>query len=153
MNPVDWGHTDQGYFIIIDTELLKSQETYRTSDGMTYYTMEIPLDDINKPLGVGIIQEDYEFELTDNVLMGYLRRSNTGGSIRISLNEDTLESVQQVVGEKDIALHVYSITLKKILNGERAVATVNFAGDKVINISEKILLINWMDVNPFDTKD
>ena len=154
MNPVAWGYKGSDYFIIIDLKLLGGVEPYETSDGQKYYTMTIPMGEVDKPLEVDAIEGDYKptSALGEAFLVGYIRKSNEGGILRLSLNQSALLDIKRAVGEEVLALNVVRGSLSRVIRGERAVTTIFFRGYTVVDIKEEKTFINWMGVNPIDTK-
>mgnify|MGYP003388016866 CR=1 FL=1 len=60
-------------------------------------------------------------------LVGYLRRSNAGGSVKLSINVDAFENCSTYTtsdGQRYVSLKVSLSALEKVMNGERAVTVV-----------------------------
>jgi len=61
-------------------------------------------------------------------LVGYLRRGNAGGAIKISINKQAFEDCNSYTtsdGQTYIPLVVSLSALRKVIEGERAVTTVS----------------------------
>ena len=61
-------------------------------------------------------------------LVGYVRKSNAGGAIKVSINIDALSDCNTYVtsdGQEYIPLVISLNALNKVLNGERAVTTIS----------------------------
>ena len=61
-------------------------------------------------------------------LVGYVRKSNAGGAIKVSINSDALSDCNTYVtsdGQEYIPLVISLNALNKVLNGERAVTTIS----------------------------
>ena len=68
-----------------------------------------------------------EIENTSN-LVGYVRKSNAGGAIKVSINSDALSDCNTYVtsdGQEYIPLVISLNALNKVLNGERVVTTIS----------------------------
>ena len=64
---------------------------------------------------------------TTNLLVGYVRKSNAGGAVKISINTDAFSDCATYVtsdGQAYVPLVMSLNALEKVLNGERAVTTV-----------------------------
>lgn len=64
---------------------------------------------------------------TTNILVGYVRKSNAGGALKISINTDAFSDCSTYVtsdGQAYVPLVMSLNALEKVLNGERAVTTV-----------------------------
>lgn len=60
-------------------------------------------------------------------LVGYARKSNAGGNLRISINKDAFEDCELYTtsdGQSYVALSISLSAIEKVMNGERAVTTV-----------------------------
>ena len=65
---------------------------------------------------------------TTNLLVGYVRRSNAGGALKISINTAAFSDCSTYVtsdGQSYVPLVMSLNALEKVLNGERAVTTVS----------------------------
>lgn len=70
-------------------------------------------------------EEDLESEMYE--LVGYARKSNAGGRLKISINRDAFENCETYTtsdGQTYVALSISLSTIEKVMNGERAVTTV-----------------------------
>ena len=73
-----------------------------------------------------------EKEMNDNEqksnLVGYVRRSNAGGAIKVSINSDAFLDCETYVtsdGQEYVPLVISLNALNKVLNGERVVTTIS----------------------------
>ena len=73
-----------------------------------------------------------EKEMNDNEqksnLVGYVRRSNAGGAIKVSINSDAFSDCETYVtsdGQEYVPLVISLNALNKVLNGERVVTTIS----------------------------
>ena len=60
--------------------------------------------------------------------MGYVRRSNAGGAIKVSIKSDAFSDCETYVtsdGQKYVPLVISLNALNKVLNGERVVTTIS----------------------------
>ena len=61
-------------------------------------------------------------------LVGYLRISNAGGAIKVSINSDAFSDCETYVtsdGQEYVPLVISLNALNKVLNGERVVTTIS----------------------------
>tara|TARA_R110000824_G_scaffold348645_1_gene535381 strand:+ start:230 stop:451 length:222 start_codon:yes stop_codon:yes gene_type:complete len=61
------------------------------------------------------------------LLVGYVRKSNAGGSIKLSINQDALKDCTSYItsdGQKYISLAISLSALRRVIDGERAVTTI-----------------------------
>ena len=61
-------------------------------------------------------------------LVGYVRRSNAGGAIKVSINSDAFSDCETYVtsdGQQYVPLVISLNALNKVLNGERVVTTIS----------------------------
>ena len=61
-------------------------------------------------------------------LVGYVRRSNAGGAIKVSINSDAFSDCETYVtsdGQEYDPLVISLNALNKVLNGERVVTTIS----------------------------
>lgn len=61
-------------------------------------------------------------------LVGYVRRSNAGGAIKVSINSDAFSDCDTYVtsdGQEYVPLVISLNALNKVLNGERVVTTIS----------------------------
>ena len=61
------------------------------------------------------------------LLVGYVRKSNAGGSIKLSINQDALKDCTSYItsdGQKYISLAISLQALRRVIEGERAVTTI-----------------------------
>ena len=73
-----------------------------------------------------------EKEMSDNEqksnLVGYVRKSNAGGAIKVSINSDAFSDCETYVtsdGQEYVPLVISLNSLNKVLNGERVVTTIS----------------------------
>lgn len=62
-----------------------------------------------------------------NILVGYGRKANGGGQIKLSINVDAFKDCETYTtsdGQRYVPLQISVQALEKILRGERAVTTV-----------------------------
>ena len=76
------------------------------------------------------IQENSEMneELTKTNLVGYVRRSNAGGAVKVSINTDAFGDCNTYVtsdGQQYVPLIISLNSLNKVLLGEKAVTTIS----------------------------
>ena len=76
-------------------------------------------------------QSKPENEMNENEpksnLVGYVRRSNAGGAIKVSINSDAFSDCETYVtsdGQEYVPLVISLNALNKVLNGERVVTTI-----------------------------
>tara|TARA_B100001113_G_scaffold332312_1_gene309267 strand:- start:192 stop:446 length:255 start_codon:yes stop_codon:yes gene_type:complete len=61
-------------------------------------------------------------------LVGYVRRSNAGGAIKVSINSDAFSDCETYVtsdGQEYVPLVISLNALNKVLKGERVVTTIS----------------------------
>ena len=61
-------------------------------------------------------------------LVGYVRRSNAGGAVKVSINSDAFSDCETYVtsdGQEYLPLVISLNALNKVLNGERVVTTIS----------------------------
>jgi len=61
-------------------------------------------------------------------LVGYVRRSNSGGAIKVPINSDAFSDCETFVtsyGQENVPLVISLNALNKVLNGERVVTTIS----------------------------
>ena len=61
-------------------------------------------------------------------LVGYVRKSNAGGAIKVSINSDAIAECESYVtsdGQEYVPLVISLNALMKVLNGERVVTTIS----------------------------
>mgnify|MGYP003125748301 CR=1 FL=1 len=66
-------------------------------------------------------------EVEETVLVGYVRRANAGGAIKLSINKkafDNSNSYTTSDGQTYIPLTVSMSALRKVIQGERAITTI-----------------------------
>ena len=64
---------------------------------------------------------------TSNMLVGYVRKSNAGGALKVSINTDAFSDCSTYVtsdGQAYVPLVISLNALEKVLSGERAVTTL-----------------------------
>ena len=77
------------------------------------------------------IEKNSENEMIEDsrsVLVGYVRKSNAGGALKVSINSDAFSDCSTYVtsdGQTYVPLVVSLNALSKVLQGERAVTTIN----------------------------
>jgi hypothetical protein len=77
------------------------------------------------------IGKNEENEMTEDnrsVLVGYVRKSNAGGALKVSINSDAFSDCSTYVtsdGQTYVPLVVSLNALTKVLQGERAVTTIS----------------------------
>ena len=113
-----------GLIHLIPQSELAHYPTYSTSDGQSYWAFRTAIPDIlDESKWEGPTQGASE----DSLLVGYIRRSNEGQTLKISLNVDALSEVKE-----DPTIPTYGATtlafskkaLLRVIKGERAVTTV-----------------------------
>ena len=65
---------------------------------------------------------------TTNLLVGYVRKSNAGGAVKISINTDAFSDCATYVtsdGQAYVPLVISLAALEKVFAGERAVTTLS----------------------------
>tara|TARA_B100000579_G_C22622940_1_gene752770 strand:- start:549 stop:812 length:264 start_codon:yes stop_codon:yes gene_type:complete len=77
-----------------------------------------------------IVKNDENEMIEDNrsVLVGYVRKSNAGGALKVSINSDAFSDCSTYVtsdGQTYVPLVVSLNALNKVLQGERAVTTIS----------------------------
>ena len=66
--------------------------------------------------------------IEDSKLVGYARRSNQGGAVKISINVDAMKDCETYTtsdGQTYIPLVISMNALEKVIRGERTVTTVS----------------------------
>ena len=61
-------------------------------------------------------------------LVGYVRRSNAGGAIKVSINSDAFSDCETYItsdGQEYVSLVISLNALNKVLSGERVVTTIS----------------------------
>ena len=61
------------------------------------------------------------------LLVGYVRKSNSGGSIKLSINKQAFEDCEVYTtsdGQQYIPLTISLQALRRVIDGERAVTTI-----------------------------
>lgn len=90
-----------------------------------------PTTDVKKmPKEQGKKQENQEE--TKSTLVGYARKSNAGGAIKLSINTTAFSDCATYVtsdGQAYVPLIIPINALQRVLNGERAVTTVTQIND------------------------
>jgi len=67
-----------------------------------------------------------------SLLVGYVRKSNEGNMLKVSINESALKDCESYLtsdGQSYIALKISMNALRKVLSGERAVTTLSQVKD------------------------
>ena len=73
-------------------------------------------------------EENEMNEDSRSVLVGYVRKSNAGGALKVSINSDAFSDCSTYVtsdGQTYVPLVVSLYALSKVLQGERAVTTIS----------------------------
>ena len=73
-------------------------------------------------------EENEMNEDSRSVLVGYVRKSNAGGALKVSINSDAFSDCSTYVtsdGQTYVPLVVSLNALSKVLQGERAVTTIS----------------------------
>ena len=68
----------------------------------------------------------------NNILVGYVRRSNAGGALKLSVNTAAFADCSTYMtsdGQSYVPLVISMAALNKVLSGERAVTTVSQLND------------------------
>ena len=66
--------------------------------------------------------------ISQSRLVGYVRRSNAGGEIKVSINVDEFKNCEKYTtadGQTYVALKINLNALNKVLQGERVVTTIS----------------------------
>ncbi len=66
--------------------------------------------------------------MNQSKLVGYVRRSNAGSEIKVSINLDAFKDCEVYTtsdGQQYVALQISLNALNKVLQGERAVTTIS----------------------------
>ena len=69
-----------------------------------------------------------EMEENRSLLVGYVRKSNAGGALKISINSDAFSDCSTYVtsdGQTYVPLVISLNALNRVLEGERAVTTIS----------------------------
>ncbi len=77
---------------------------------------------------IGKNNENEMIEDNRSVLVGYVRKSNAGGALKVSINSDAFSDCSTYVtsdGQTYVPLVVSLNALNKVLQGERAVTTIS----------------------------
>jgi len=84
------------------------------------------------PQGDTMVKQKEQAEQTtteeQTLLVGYVRRSNAGGAIKVSINASAFEQCSTYVtadGESYVPLVISIGALERVLSGERAVTTIS----------------------------
>lgn len=84
------------------------------------------------PQGDTMVKQKEQKEQTtteeQTLLVGYVRRSNAGGAIKVSINASAFEQCSTYVtadGESYVPLVISIGALERVLSGERAVTTIS----------------------------
>ena len=114
-----------GLIHLIPKSEMDRYPTYSTSDGQSYWSLKSDIPDIfDESKFEGPTQGASE----DSLLVGYIRRSNQGRTLKISLNVNALSEVKEdpTVGSNfgAITLAFSKAALLRVIKGERAVTTV-----------------------------
>ena len=115
-----------GLIHLIPKSELDRYPTYTTSDGQSYWAFKTAIlrpDDDKPDWDEGPTQGASE----DSLLVGYIRRSNAGQELKISLNVNALSEVKEdptITTFGAITLAFSKKALMRVIKGERAVTTV-----------------------------
>ena len=74
------------------------------------------------------MNETTENDMMPSLLVGYVRRSNAGGAIKISINTNAFgdcETYTTSDGQAYVPLVISLSALRKVIDGDRAVTTVS----------------------------
>jgi hypothetical protein len=117
-----------GLIHLIPKSELNQYPKYRTSDNQTYWALKTALPDIfDESKFQGPTQGANQI-FEDSLLVGYIRRSNEGADLKISINVDALSEVKEdpTVGNNIGAttLAFSKAALLRVIKGERAITTV-----------------------------
>jgi len=66
--------------------------------------------------------------MTNILLIGYVRKSNVGASLKVSINVNALEDCQTYItsdGQEYVPLVISLNAIKRVIDGERAVTTIS----------------------------
>jgi len=113
-----------GHILLYALSELQLYPTYQTSDGQSYWSFRTVIPSIDDPSEWDTPRAGAS---EDSILVGYIRRSNNGGNLKISINSAALEEVADNkvdIGVGTITLAFSKSHLYKVINGERAVTTV-----------------------------
>lgn len=78
------------------------------------------------------VKKEENQEETKSTLVGYARKSNAGGAIKLSINTNAFSDCATYVtsdGQAYVPLIIPINALQRVLNGERAVTTVTQIND------------------------
>ena len=81
--------------------------------------------------------------LDNNILVGYVRRSNAGGALKLSINTAAFADCSTYMtsdGQAYVPLVISMGALQKVLSGERAVTTVTNSTTKPSSFDVRFLL-------------
>jgi len=70
--------------------------------------------------------------MSENLLVGYVRRANSGSVIKLSINQDAFKDCEIYTtsdGQRYVALVISISAIRKIIDGERAVTTISQVRD------------------------
>lgn len=90
-----------------------------------------PTTDVKKMPKEQVKKEENQEE-TKSTLVGYARKSNAGGAIKLSINTNAFSDCATYVtsdGQAYVPLIIPINALQRVLNGERAVTTVTQIND------------------------
>ena len=120
------GHIDYAIGIITIFPNVNSASSYTTSDGQAYWPMNTLLPTVHDMdlLKASVGQGSGEDSIT---LVGYIRRSNQGQALKISLNLEAMDDITNYTDNTYLAFSQPAVF--KVLKGERAVTTVISAHD------------------------
>ena len=71
-------------------------------------------------------------KMSENLLVGYVRRSNVDAALKISINQDAFKDCEIYTtsdGQRYVALVMSISAIGKIIDGERAVTTISQVRD------------------------
>ena len=66
--------------------------------------------------------------MTNSLLIGYVRKSNAGASLKLSININALKDCQTYItsdGQEYVPLVISLSAIRKVIDGERAVTTIS----------------------------
>ena len=112
-----------GHILLYTLSELQLYPTYNTADGQSYWSLRTTIPETDDPSKWTTPTAGAS---EDSKLVGYIRRSNNGGELKISINCAALEEVpdKKLYDFGSITLAFSKPALYKVINGERAVTTV-----------------------------
>ena len=74
------------------------------------------------------VNENEEVGVMPSLLVGYVRRSNAGGAVKLSINTNAFgdcETYKTADGQTYVPLVISLDAIRKVIDGDRAVTTVS----------------------------